>query len=63
MYRFALESLCRWKGNKYCKPLVIEGVCQVGKVDFLKLYPLFLKSSLWRRGMRILRSYCPGVIL
>lgn len=36
MYRFALESLCRWKENKYRKPLVIEGARQVGKTWLMK---------------------------
>lgn len=31
MYRIALESLYKWKENKYRKPLIIEGARQVGK--------------------------------
>lgn len=31
MYRFAMESLHKWKESKDRKPLIIEGVRQVGK--------------------------------
>lgn len=36
MYRLALESLCRWKENKYRKPLIIEGARQVGKTWLMR---------------------------
>lgn len=36
MYRFAIESLLKWKQNKYRKPLIIEGARQVGKTWLMK---------------------------
>ena len=36
MYRFAIEELRRWKGNKFRKPLIIEGARQVGKTWLMK---------------------------
>lgn len=36
MYRFALESLYKWKESKYRKPLIIEGARQVGKTWLMK---------------------------
>jgi len=36
MYRFAIESLFKWKESKYRKPLIIEGARQVGKTWLMK---------------------------
>lgn len=36
MYRFAMESLYKWKKSKYRKPLIIEGARQVGKTWLMK---------------------------
>lgn len=36
MYRFAIESLYKWKESKYRKPLIIEGARQVGKTWLMK---------------------------
>ena len=36
MYRFAMESLYKWKESKYRKPLIIEGARQVGKTWLMK---------------------------
>ncbi|MDO5416984.1 MAG: ATP-binding protein [Lachnospiraceae bacterium] len=36
MYRFAMESLYKWKANRYRKPLIIEGARQVGKTWIMK---------------------------
>ncbi|MDO4306749.1 MAG: ATP-binding protein [Eubacteriales bacterium] len=36
MYRFAMESLYKWKKDKYRKPLIIEGARQVGKTWLMK---------------------------
>lgn len=36
MYRYAMESLFKWKNSKYRKPLVIEGARQVGKTWLMK---------------------------
>lgn len=36
MYRIAIESLLKWKQNKYRKPLIIEGARQVGKTWLMK---------------------------
>ena len=36
MYRFAIESLYKWKNKKNRKPLIIEGARQVGKTWLMK---------------------------
>ena len=36
MYRFAMETLFRWKNKKNRKPLIIEGARQVGKTWLMK---------------------------
>lgn len=36
MYRFAIETLYKWKESKYRKPLIIEGARQVGKTWLMK---------------------------
>lgn len=36
MYRFALETLYKWKESQYRKPLLIEGARQVGKTWLMK---------------------------
>ena len=36
MYRFAMETLYKWKESKYRKPLIIEGARQVGKTWLMK---------------------------
>ena len=36
MYRFAMESLYKWKESRYRKPLIIEGARQVGKTWLMK---------------------------
>lgn len=36
MYRYAIESLYKWKESKYRKPLIIEGARQVGKTWLMK---------------------------
>lgn len=36
MYRFAMESLFKWKNKKDRKPLIIEGARQVGKTWLMK---------------------------
>lgn len=36
MYRYAMESLKKWKAGKYRKPLIIEGARQVGKTWLMK---------------------------
>lgn len=36
MYRYAIEHLYKWKDSKYRKPLIIEGVRQVGKTWLMK---------------------------
>jgi len=36
VYRFAIESLYKWKEGKYRKPLIIEGARQVGKTWLMK---------------------------
>ncbi len=32
MERFILKKLLSWKNSPYRKPLILKGVCQVGKV-------------------------------
>ena len=36
MYRFAMETLFKWKNKKNRKPLIIEGARQVGKTWLMK---------------------------
>lgn len=36
MYRFAMETLYKWKESQYRKPLIIEGARQVGKTWLMK---------------------------
>lgn len=36
MYRYAIESLYKWKESKYRKPLIIKGARQVGKTWLMK---------------------------
>ena len=36
MYRYAIESLKKWKESRYRKPLIIEGARQVGKTWLMK---------------------------
>ena len=36
MYRFAIETLFKWKNKKNRKPLIIEGARQVGKTWLMK---------------------------
>ncbi len=38
MYRFAMESLYKWKESPYRKPLIIEGARQVGKTWLMKAF-------------------------
>lgn len=58
MERFILKKLQSWKNSPYCKPLILKGVRQVGKVKLrirfsmnnLKLndvlnFPLFMADQ------------------
>ncbi len=36
MYRYAMESLYRWKEERNRKPLIIEGARQVGKTWLMR---------------------------
>ncbi|MBQ7433810.1 MAG: ATP-binding protein [Lachnospiraceae bacterium] len=38
MYRFAMESLYKWKESPYRKPLIIEGARQVGKTWLMRAF-------------------------
>ena len=38
MYRFAMESLYKWKESPYRKPLIIEGARQVGKTETIRRF-------------------------
>jgi len=40
MFRSAMGQLGKWKSKKRRKPLTIRGARQVGKVEFLDLYPM-----------------------
>ncbi len=40
MERFILKKLLAWKNSPYRKPLIMKGVRQVGKVNFMQIDPM-----------------------
>ena len=40
MERFILKKLLDWKNSPYRKPLILKGVRQVGKVNFMQIDPM-----------------------
>ena len=40
MERFILKKLLAWKDSPYRKPLILKGVRQVGKVNFMQIDPM-----------------------
>lgn len=60
IYRMAMEQLQKWKTKKRRKPLIIRGARQVGKVEFLDLYPLsffeFMMAMDKERYVELLRK-------
>ncbi len=40
MERFILKKLLDWKDSPYRKPLILKGVRQVGKVNFMQIDPM-----------------------
>lgn len=52
MKRTKINSLIRWKNAARRKPLIIRGARQVGKVEFLDLYPLSFPEFLEAIGQK-----------
>ncbi len=46
MYKKIYSKLIEWKKSKSRPPLLLEGERQVGKVEFLNLYPLGFEKFL-----------------
>ena len=45
MERLILKELLNWKNSPYRKPLILKGVCQVGKTWILKEFGKTCDSS------------------
>lgn len=54
MERFILKKLLVWKNSPYRKPLILKGVCQVGKTWILKKFgKRYCENTADRAGIEI----------
>lgn len=57
MERFILKKLLDWKDSPYRKPLILKGVRQVGKVNFMQIDPMTFTEFLLANGDENLAQY------
>lgn len=57
MERFILKKLLDWKNSPYRKPLILKGVRQVGKVNFMQIDPMTFSEFLIANGDENLAEY------
>jgi hypothetical protein len=49
MERLIMTKLLEWKNSPYRKPLILKGVRQVGKVNFMQIDPMTFSEFLLAR--------------
>lgn len=57
MERYILKNLLIWKTSPYRKPLILKGVRQVGKVNFMQVDPMTFSEFLIANGDENLAGY------
>lgn len=55
------KKLLDWKNSPYRKPLILKGVRQVGKVNFIQIDPMTFSEFLIANGDENLAAYLESV--